>query len=399
MTDHDNEISPSLVKDTKITTSGVLLPVMSILTAIIVIFLIYAFFKRWTFNFYANIVFGFYALTRTMWVSVVLLGVTQTVLMVPFRMIRVIQSQNTQKFQDKLDELKSGEQQIAKVKTKFRQGNLIFLFYVVDFMVQITLFISIGRLFLTDFYANRIDPNILLKFIPYPKYPLQGLWFKIPYVVVADTKDLGLWVVLLVWVLILLSHVFIYMAKRIKHKFTIVAQKQEQEKAVQAGDEENAAITAKNQSLDTAKSAKTLNILGSSTIVLFVISYLLVRRFPLAWDFRIFSGNVSLPNRTLNTVTAVATFLMVLWFGFQDIIRQGNLAEEKGIAQNIIDMTQKEMFKTNIFNAIMIGLGAFFITNMIPSAFELSIFTFELIAILSPFTIDKFVLKVKSVGE
>jgi len=396
----DNKVSPSLVRDTKVSSSGILLPVLSGLVAAIVIFLVYAFFKGWTLNFYLNILFGFYALTKQVWVSVVLLGVTQTLLMIPFRTIRVMQSHNTRKFQEKINELKVDEQQIARVKKTFRQGNMTFLFYVVDFMVQITLFISIGRLFLTDFYANKIDPSILLKFIPYPVYPLQGLWFKIPYPIVTRSKDFGLWMVFSAWILILLSHVFIYLAKRMKRKFEVVSEKKAQAEAEKSEDRDEKVVAQSKPQLESQqKSKQTIGFLGSSTIILFILAYILVRKFPLAWEIRIFSGDVSIPNRTLNTVTAITTFSMVVWFGLQDILRQGKLAQEKGIARNIIDITQNEMFKTNLFNGILIGLGAFFITNLIPSAFELSIFTFELIAVLSPFTLDKFILKIRSAAS
>lgn len=389
--------NPVLVKEQKITSSGIMLPVMSGLTAAILIFLVVAFFKGWTFNFYANILFGFYGLTKTIWVSVVLLGVTQTLLMIPLRMIRVMQAHNITKFQDKLDELK-GEEQLAKVKKSFKTGSLTFLFYVVDFMVQLTLFISIGRLFLTDFYANKIDPNILWKFVPYPEYPLQGLWFKIPYPVVTNTKDFGLWALLMTWVLILLSHVFIYMAKRMKRRFETINKKQVAKQTEDQNEKEGSekkAVQLNVTKEPAKKSQQTLSFLSGSTLVLFFIAYLLVRHFPLAIELRIFSGDVSIPNKTLNTVTAIATFLMVVWFGLQNIIRQGKLAQERGVPQSVIDLTQVEMFKNNLFNGVIIGLGAFFITNLIPSAFELSIFTFELIAILSPLTIDKLVLKVR----
>jgi hypothetical protein len=400
MTQDKNQVSPSLTKDTKISSSGVMLPVLSGLVAVIVIFLVYAFFKGWTFNFYANILFGFYALTKQIWVSVVLLGVTQTLLMVPFRAIRVMQSHNTQKFQDKIDELKRDEQQIARVKKNFRQGNMTFLFYIVDFMIQITLFISIGRLFLTDFYANKIDPSILLKFIPYPVYPLQGLWFKLPYPIVTRSKDFGLWIVFWAWILILLSHVFIYLAKRMRHRFKIEADKKSLAEVEEGGENnEKVVVEAKPQLESQQKAKQTMRFLSSSTIILFVLAYIIVRNFPLAWEIRIFSGDVSIPNRTLNTVTAIATFLMVIWFGLQDILRQGKLAQEKGISEAVIEMTQAEMFKSNLFNGTLIGLGAFFITNLIPSAFELSIFTFELIAISSPFTLDKFILKLRGIGQ
>ena len=394
----EGKVSPALIRDTKITSSGVLIPVMSGLVVVVLISLVFAFFKGWTFNFYANILFGFYALTEQVWVSVVLLGVTQTILMVPFRTIRVMQSHNIRKFQEKVDGLGREEQQIAKVKKTFRQGNLTFLFYVVDFMIQLTLFMSIGRLFLTDFYANKIDPNILLKFIPYPAYPLQGLWFKIPYPIITRSKDFGWWIVFLVWILILLSHVFIYIAKRMKRKFQVVAEKKTQEEVKESDVGEKVKVQTNPQLESQQKTKQTLGFLGSSTVVLFIIAYFLVRKFPLAWEIRIFSGDVSAPNRTLNTVTAIATFILIVWFGLQDILRQGKLAQKNGITEDVIDATQNEMFKNNLFNGFLIGLGAFFITNLIPSAFELSIFTFELIAVSSPFTLDKFILKIRDIS-
>lgn len=399
-----DQVSPILVRDTKVTTSGVLLPVMSGLVAAIVIFLVVAFFKGWTFNFYANVLFGFYALTKQVWVSVVLLGVIQTLIMIPFRMIRLMQSQHIRKFQDKISELEKENQQIAKVKKIFRHGNLTFLFYVVDFMVQLVLFVSIGRLFLTDFYNQKIDPSIFLKFIPYPEYPLQGLWFKIPYPAITQSRDFGWWVVILVWFVILLSHGFIYLVKWMKNRVNqlaaekAIAEETSNTKSVEKDDsakDENPGLLPTNTSSRSTEGKQAPNLLGSSTLVVFIISYFLVRRFPLDWEFRIFSGDVSIPNRTLNTVTALATFILVVWFGLQDISRQGKLAKKKCILQQVIDLTQAEMFKKNLFNGVLIGLGAFFVTNLIPSAFELSIFTFELIAILSPFTIDRFVLKIK----
>ena len=404
----ENGDSPALVRDQKLTSSGALLPIASALAGAILIFLVIAFFKGWTFNFYANILFGFYALTKRVWISVVLLGVTQTLIMIPFRAVRVMQAHNIEKFQKKLAELRQDDQRIAKVKKSFRQGNLTFLFYIVDFMIQLTLFVSIGRLFLTDFYNIKIDPNTFWNFVPYPDYPLQGLIFKLPYPVITQSKDLGWWVVIIAWVLILMSHLFIYMAKRLKRRFQVDSVPVEANQAA-ATDSESAAAESKNQATATPapqaqadqqqKTRQTLSFLGSSTLVLFLLAYIVVRRFPLAWEIRIFSGDVSIPNRTMNILTAVMTFLLVVWFGLQDIIRQSRLARERGIAEEVIDLTQNEMFREKLFNATLIGLGAFLLTNLIPSAFELSIFTFEVISLLSPFTLDRLVLKFKDVGS
>ena len=42
-------------------------------------------------------------------------------------------------------------------------------------------------------------------------------------------------------------------------------------------------------------------------------------------------------------------------------------------------------------NAFILGAGAFFITNQIPSAFELSVATFEIIYMIYPYTFGRFV--------
>lgn len=394
----------SLIKDTKLTASGVLLPVMSVITAVIIIFLVVAFFKGWTFDFYANILFGYYALTKRVWISVVLLGVTQTFIMIPLRMIRVFLSQHIRQFQEKIVNLKGETEQIAKVKKTFRTGNLTFLFYLVDFMVQLTLFVSIGRLFLTDFYTQPLNPQALLSFIPYPEYPLRGLIFKLPYPVVTESRDFGWGAVLGVWFLIFLIHVIIYIFRQVSRNLKArPAQEQEiepeaavedavkKEKTVELKESINEVISTKDQA---SNAGQVLKYLGSSTVVLFIVSYFLVKNFPLAIEVRILSGDVSQPNQTLNMVTAIVTFLTFFWFGLQDLLRKGRLAEMRGISDEIISVTQKEMFRNSLFNSALIGLGAYFITNLIPSAFELSIFTFELIAILSPLTIDRFVFKI-----
>lgn len=385
----------SLVKDTRLTAAGVLLPVMSLITAIIIIFLVVAFFKGWTFDFYANILFGYYALTKQIWISVILLGVTQTIIMIPFRLVRVFLSQNIHKFQEKIVSLKEESQQIAKVKKTFRTGNLTFLFYLVDFMVQLTLFVSIGRLFLTDFYTQPLNPQALLNFIPYPEYPLQGLIFKLPYPVISKSRDFGWKVVLGVWLLIIFGHILFYIFRRVSQKLKPLQKQQQATEAAatveSATDKSTNEVVSKEGQASNVR--QVLKYLGSSTVVLFMISYFLVRNFPLAIEIRILSGDVSQPNRTLNTVTAVVTFLTFFWFGLQDLLRKGLLAEEQGISDEIISETQKEMFRNSLFNSALIGLGAYFITNLIPSAFELSIFTFELIAILSPLTIDRLIFK------
>ena len=71
---------------------GRLIPVASLSTILafaIVIFMIYAFFSGITMQFYASFLFLFYSWVGHMWVAVICLGIFQTLLMVPFRMINL----------------------------------------------------------------------------------------------------------------------------------------------------------------------------------------------------------------------------------------------------------------------------------------------------------------------
>ena len=69
------------------------------------------------------------------------------------------------------------------------------------------------------------------------------------------------------------------------------------------------------------------------------------------------------------------------------------MAREAGIPEHKIEATEKRLFADSVKTATLVGLGAYFITNHIPSAFELSVFTLEVISLSSPFTLDKLVVR------
>jgi hypothetical protein len=91
------------------------------------------------------------------------------------------------------------------------------------------------------------------------------------------------------------------------------------------------------------------------------------------------------------------TFFTLVWVSMPKISKKIELARAAGFDQKVIERTEKELFKQTFLFAILVGLGAFYVTNLIPSAFELSIFTLELIALLSPLTLDRLILR--SVGK
>jgi hypothetical protein len=101
---------------------------------------------------------------------------------------------------------------------------------------------------------------------------------------------------------------------------------------------------------------------------------------------------VSIPNRQFNTLTAIATFLTLIWVNLPKIQKQVDLARAAGIPDIVVRMTQRDLFKDTFKVAAFVGFGAYFITNQIPSAFELSIFTLEVISLFSPLTLDRVIL-------
>lgn len=343
-------------------------PLQTIITAVIVIFLFYAFFSGLTYQFYASVVFSFYALTKSMWISVVCLGVFQTLLMIPLRIIRLLKENHIKEFTSNIVKLSDEGRMHKTIKENVGKGNITFLFYLVDFVIQLVSFVTIGRLFLTDFYNQPLDPTKLYSFVPYPEYPIRDVFFKIPYPVVTETIDFGLKAVLIVWAVLGAIQAVIYFV-RIAYR--------------------NAVRRGENKS---ALPKKITKYASGYLLIAMLVSYLLVRHFPVGFSVGIFSGSVAVQNSKFNTLTAVATFLTILYFGIPKNIRKANLAEEAGVPTHIIEKTQKQMLGESLKNATLIGLGAYFITNQIPSAFELSIFTLEIISLASPLTLDRIIL-------
>ena len=108
---------------------------------------------------------------------------------------------------------------------------------------------------------------------------------------------------------------------------------------------------------------------------------------------RIFSGDVSIPNRTLNSITALATFFTLIWTNLPKIGKKVSLAKSAGYATEIVKRTERELLRETFKVATFVGLGAYYITNLIPSAFELSIFTLEIISWTAPLTLDRIILR------
>ena len=358
---------PSISRDNKLSEMIGLISLRSIVASTLLLLILYAFFSGLMTQFYASIVFGFYAVTNKMWVSVILLGVFQTILLIPLRIIRVRRGQNIQEFQDETSELEHSILQQKKLKQQFNFGNSTFLFYLVDFMIQLTSFLSIGRLFLKDFYSVPLNPRWLYSFIPYPEYPIQDRIFQLPYFVVSKTHDFGFMGVVILLILFSVVMIGIELFRRWKKSNV--------------------------QSNHTPLSQLPARYVVTYGLIIVIVSWVLAHHFPIGLEYKIFTGDVAVPNTKLNTVTAIVTFVTLLWFGYKRIGRVSELARQEGVSNGIIERTERRIFSDSVKTSTFVGLGAYFITNHIPSAFELSVFTLEVISLASPLTLDKLVLR------
>jgi hypothetical protein len=346
----------------------------TILALLVVAFLIYAFFSGMTKQFYASVVFLFYSLTNSMWVSVVMLGIFQTLLLIPFRIINLLKSAHIQEFKETLDTLAVEKEQSYFLKKSVKRGRRVALYYFVNFFVQTTSYMSIGRLFLTDFYTKPLDPNLLYGFVPYPDYPIVGRFYNIPYLWFRDTVDLGMQRVWVAWAVILGIQALILLVRTLMKKRKV----------------KPVTESAMPTQLRTLRSF--VGYVTGSTVLMMVLAYFLIRFLPVGWDFRMFGGDVAEVNVRFNVVTSVIAFFLIIWVSLPKMSKKSDLARAAGIEEEVIGKTEKVMLTDTLKAATLVGFGTFFITNQIPSAFELSIFTLETITLFSPLTLDRMIL-------
>ena len=341
--------------------------------AIVVILAFYALLSGETYRFYASFLFLFYSWVKKMWWAVIGLGIFQTLLMVPFRVINLSLAVNVKEFEEKVEEMESAKEQQFLIKENVAKGNPVILWYIVNFIVQTISYLSIGRLFLIDFYHTKLNPGMLYSFVPYPSYPIEERIFKLPYIVVTKTLSLGWGWVLLAW---LAGLVYKLALTRLVPRYRKYISDHK--------------IATEQKGL-LAWMRRAVRQSGGYLSVYMLLSWLVIRHFPLAWEFRIFTGDVSVPNYTLNAVTAIGVGVIIFWLNIPKILNKGELARSMGVAEEIVSKTVGKMFKETIRSALLLGLGAYYITRLIPSAFELSIFTLEIITLLSPFTLDRLI--------
>lgn len=343
------------------------------LTTFLLVFLIYLFiwfFRGGSFRLYTSIFFCLYYVTHQIWLSVLLIGILQNVLFMPLRLIGNVLDQPLKDFEDELDKIEE-KQQLVVFSKKVREGNSAIVFFIFNFFVNAIAFFSAGRIFLVDFYNKPLDrAKFLYKWVPYPEYPLKGTIFKFPFFKITETTALP-WNTIFTFigsaVLFLIGLRLIWRLVRF--------------------------IFKRNQKILYARIRynRLLATIGGFGGVLIIGIIFLLRHIPTAFQGLLLKVDLTRQNTPMNFVTAVGTFLTTIHAGYKNNSNDAKVAKLAGIDPKIVSKVFREKMRTSLKNALVLGGGAFFITNQIPSAFELSVATFEVMYMIYPYTLGRLV--------
>ncbi len=363
------------------------LPFLTSLLLIFLIFLFVWFFRGGSFRLYASLFFLIYSVTHQIWLSVILMGILQNIIFLPLRIIGNHFYKSLKVFEDELEKQDDSQNQYFmvsdrnQVAAKLEEGSLPIVFYIFNFFVNAIAFFSAGRIFLIDFYT---DPNtlhkmnLLYKFVPHPQFPLQGVYLNLPLFKITQTTSIS-WNVIL-W--LIAATIILPTALRLIWRFFRFIFKRNQ-KILSARIQYNHLLL------------KLSGFAGVGSLILIFI----LRHLPTAVQGFIFPIDLTRQNTPMNFTTAVGTFIVTMHAGFQGNSEISKEALASGIPKKVVDKVFHDKMSQTFKNAIILGLGAFFITNNIPSAFELSVTTFEVMYMIYPYTFGLALKKVGAIEE
>jgi hypothetical protein len=164
------------------------------------------FIKGGTFKFYASLFFGLYYITHQTWVSIILVGVVQSFIFLPLRIISSRHHSDLKDFESELAKTKNDNQYIL-FRKNVTEGSLPVIFYSLNFVLLAIAFVSVGRVFLLDFYNEKILPHYLYSFIPYPEYPLNGTIFNFPFFKITQTISLNWSTIFYFWLIVFACYI------------------------------------------------------------------------------------------------------------------------------------------------------------------------------------------------
>ena len=325
------------------------------------------FFRGGSFRLYASVFFTFYHFTRRIWLSVILIGITQNLVFLPLRFISLKLATSFKNFEDELEKIKSDKEQYFLFTKKVRQGDISILFYIFNFILNAIAFLSAGRIFLIDFYSEKLNPQLLYSSIPYPQYPLQGTDFNFPFLKITTTTALPWSTIFLIW----LGLLGLFVIPRLLWRLVKI-------------------LLGKNKKILFARISynRLLLKIGGVNGTIFLLSLFILRHIPTSAVGITLIADLTSPNPTMNLITAIGTFITVLHASHTRHRLVGKEAQRNKVPQDIINHVYKQKMRQSLQNAVFLGIGAYVITSQIPSAFELSVATFEVLYILSPYTFD-----------
>ncbi len=129
------------------------------------------------------------------------------------------------------------------------------------------------------------------------------------------------------------------------------------------------------------------------SLTFLILSIIVLRNIPIKFEPIVLIADLTRQNSTMNFITAVGTFITTIHAGFKKIKIDSEILRLRGVSEEVITNLSQKKSRQSLRNALVIGAGAFFVTNQIPCAFELSVATFELIYIISPYTFDKILIR------
>ncbi|MFA5750304.1 MAG: hypothetical protein WC895_03720 [Candidatus Shapirobacteria bacterium] len=363
------EDQSSLSQIRKIDNSRQWLPFITSFLLIFLVVLFVWFFRGGSFKLYASLFFSIYFVTHQIWLSVLFMGVLQNIIFLPLRLIGNVLRQPLNDFENELDQVEEKQQSLVFSK-KIKDGNLAIVFYIFNFFVNAIAFFSAGRIFLIDFYNKPVSHNLLYNWVPYPQYPLNGTDFRFPFLKITSTFALP-WttIFMIIGGTILFSTILRLIWRLIRFIFK------------------------RNQKILYARIQynRLLLTIGGFGGVLILASLFFLRHIPNAFQGILLIVDLTRQNTPMNFVTAVGTFITTIHAGYKNNSLAASQARVAGIAPEIVAKVFKEKMRKSVKNGLILGAGAFFITNQIPSAFELSIATFEVMYIIYPYTFGKLI--------
>jgi hypothetical protein len=351
----------------KIDNSKQRLPFITFLLLVILVVVIVWFLRGGSFRFYASLFFGLYDLTQNTWVSIILVGVVQTIIFLPFRFINNHLHPDLKEFEKEVEKTHIDKQQ-SLFYQQIKQGSWPVVFHMLNFILLALAFFSVGRVFLLDFYNYPINAaKYLYHWIPYPKYPLQGTIFHFPLFHITQTMALNWSTIFTIWGSLLGFFIALRLIWVILRRFL-----------------------SKNKSILSMRIQYNhlFAFFGGFMGTLFLVSLFLLRHIPISARTVIFSADLTKQNTTFNLITAIATAAATIIAGFKGNSLAVKEARLNNISEDIIKNVSRQRIKTSFRNAFFCSLSAFWVTRLMPCSHDLSVLSFEAIYFVSPITLD-----------